>query len=483
MDAVANGMRSQALSVPRRHGNSLPSSSLSPVSLAQPTGKRRRMCVSSQCLFFLLLVAMQTGASAETDGFPRSLAPMLERVLPAAVGVKARWAEKRDASVPTLPSTETKTKVLTEQASGSGVVIDARQGLVITSAHTIDGAVAITVRLSDGRELEARLLGLDRGTDIAALEISPDGLVSLPVGSSANLRAGDFVIAIGSPFDLDATATAGMVSSVRRSSVGFRHFESYIQHDAAVNSGNSGGALVTLDGDLIGINTAILSPSAGNVGIGFAIPSGMALRIFNQLVTYGQVRRGNFGLITEDIPEQSVAKGTFGARIRSIEPGSPAQTSGLLVGDLVVAVFDAPVRRKADLDTRVAVAEVGETAQITVHRGQEQLSFAVKIAAVIPTIEKLQINVEGSPLMGAVVESGILDATAGEVRGVGVVFVEPNSPSALAGLLVGDRIKSIGKQRVRTMADVDTLSRIIRDPVHVVRGDEELTLPIANKRQ
>ena len=268
-----------------------------------------------------------------------------------------------------LPPLQCEKKV---QSVGSGVIVDALEGYVLTNNHVIANADQIVVTLRDRRQLTAELVGTDPATDIAVLRIPAENLTALTLGDSDALEIGDFVVAIGNPFGIGQTVTSGIVSALRRSGLGIEGIEDFIQTDASINPGNSGGALVTLDGQLIGINTAIIGPSGGNVGIGFAIPTNMALQIMDQLVTYGEVRRGGFRVQGQDMtPALAEALGvaqTAGAIITRVAPDGPAGKAGLEAGDIVVGVNGDPVRDVSHLRNVVGLMRAGETIELTVLR-------------------------------------------------------------------------------------------------------------------
>jgi serine protease Do/serine protease DegQ len=269
------------------------------------------------------------------------------------------------------------------QSAGSGVIVDAERGYVLTNDHVVRQAEQITVGLQDGRRLPAELIGTDPEADIALLKISADGLVAVPLGDANTLRVGDFVVAIGNPFGLGQTVTSGIVSALERSGLGLEGYENFIQTDAAINPGNSGGALVDLRGGLVGINTAILGPSGGNVGIGFAIPINMAREIVDQLVSYGEVKRGRLGVVVQDLtPELAEAfraDVARGAVIADVIPGSPAEEAGLERGDLIIAVNGIAVRGATHLRNRIGLTRLGEAVELEIVQNGATRKVAVRI--------------------------------------------------------------------------------------------------------
>ncbi|MDO9242139.1 MAG: trypsin-like peptidase domain-containing protein, partial [Methylicorpusculum sp.] len=312
-------------------------------------------------LAFLTASPAQSGLPVAVNGqkLP-SLAPMLETSLPAVVNISTSTNVQvlehplmRDPffrhffQMPNQPSQRQKNSL------GSGVIVDSRNGFVLTNNHVIDKADKIMVTLQDGRQLNAKLIGTDPDADIAVIQIPADNLTALPIANSDELRVGDFVIAIGNPFGLGQTVTSGIVSALGRSGLGIEGYENFIQTDASINPGNSGGALVNLNGEFVGMNTAILAPNGGNVGIGFAIPSNMAMTIKESLVKHGEVRRGLLGVSTQDLsPELVKAFGletNKGAVVSKVEGNSPAARAGLEPGDIITKVNGQKIKGSHDI--------------------------------------------------------------------------------------------------------------------------------------
>src|SRR5579883_1269349 len=269
------------------------------------------------------------------------------------------------------------------EAVGSGVIVDAARGYVLTNSHVVDNAKKIEVTTKDNRRFTATLIGRDTGTDIALLQIPADNLTAVPIGDSSQLRVGDFVLAIGNPFGLGQTVTSGIVSALGRTGLGIEGYEDFIQTDASINPGNSGGPLVNLQGQVVGINTAILAPSGGNIGIGFAIPINMARRVMDEIIRYGAVRRGRIGVEIQDLtPDLAQALGTRetqGAVIARVLPGSPAARAGLKPRDVVVAVDGVPVHSGAELRDRIGLARIGDIVELTIDRQGVEHTIPVRI--------------------------------------------------------------------------------------------------------
>ncbi|MGH8219911.1 MAG: trypsin-like peptidase domain-containing protein [Steroidobacteraceae bacterium] len=319
-----------------------------------------------------------------------SLAPMVKRVSPAIVNVATRGTAREDqtggpsaGSQETLPDDPLLRRFFgtphTErsgghpfQSAGSGVIIDARRGYILTNAHVVADATHITVTLKDGRDLDARVVGSDAASDIAVLKVKPEHLTQITLGDSAKVEVGDFVVAIGNPFGLHNTVTSGIVSGLGRSSPSSDGSENYIQTDASINPGNSGGALVNLRGQLIGINTAILSNSGDNIGIGFAIPVNGARTIMRQLIAYGTVRRGILGVstyaVTSEVARAFGLSAIHGVLVTNVIAGSAADRAGIETDDIITALNGAPVGSPADLRQAVALLHVGDEARIDLLR-------------------------------------------------------------------------------------------------------------------
>jgi len=421
-----------------------------------------RACKVAAVLTLALATAAFTPGSvpAQLEATPSSstslptLAPMLEDVTPAVVNISVLtrspiqdnplYADPNFRRFFSLPEQRSQAKM----SAGSGVIVDATRGYVITNHHVIDGGSEISVTLKDGRQLTAELIGSDEETDIALLRVEPDDLSAIAIGDSDNLKVGDYVVAIGNPFGLGQTVTSGIVSALGRGGLNIESYEDFIQTDASINPGNSGGALVTLDGKLIGINTAILSPAGANVGIGFAVPSNIAVSVIQQLIDHGKVRRGRLGIaiqdLTPDIAEALQLSGLRGALIANVEAGSSAEQAGVQPGDVVTAVNGRTIQSARDLRNHIGLTPINSKVALTMRRGDEELVREVVIAA----DESPSIDASGTPL------DGVTFGHAADGAGVIIDRIASGSPADRAGLRQGDILVSVNRNRVRSVEDL-----------------------------
>ncbi|HVC55391.1 MAG TPA: Do family serine endopeptidase [Stellaceae bacterium] len=335
-------------------------------------------------------------------GVVPSLAPMLARITPGVVNIAVRGRVREQN--PLLqdpffrrflnPPRSQMTEERETQATGSGVIVDAARGYVLTNGHVVEHATRIEVTTKDNRRFTARLIGSDPDTDIAVLQMPARNLTAVPMGHSDRLRVGDFVLAIGNPFGLGQTVTSGIVSALGRSGLGIEGYEDFIQTDASINPGNSGGPLVDLEGECVGINTAILAPGGASIGIGFAVPIDMARRVMEELIRYGKVKRGRIGVaiedLTPDLAQVLKTAHTEGAVIARVDPDSPAERAGLQRNDLVVAIDGVPVRSGTQMRNTIGLSHIGSDVDLTIDRRGSEYSVNVHVAPAGPAIAARQ---------------------------------------------------------------------------------------------
>lgn len=418
-----------------------------------------------------------------------TMAPLLDEITPAVVNISVRVRTPtqenpllRDPFFQRFFDVPERQPERQHMSAGSGVIVDAEKGYVVTNHHVIDKAEEITVTLKDSRRFKAELVGSDPETDIALLKIEPERLQALPLADSVRLKVGDIVFAIGNPFGLGQTVTSGIVSALGRG-IGMHGYEDFIQTDAPINPGNSGGALVNSKGELVGVNTAIIAPGGGNVGIGFAVPASMASSVIDQLLRHGEVRRGRIGVYIQDLtPDLAEALGletAKGAVISQVEAGSPAERAGLQAGDVVVEVDDAPIEDAGDLRNRVGLVERGGKIAIEYIRDGKPHTLTVEVGEVITA--SLSGGQTSPQLAGAEFTNIPEDHPAyGNITGILVAQVARGSSAWQFGLREGDIIHAVNRQPVKSVTEfrqtVEANDRILA--LNVVRGNSQLFLVI-----
>jgi Do/DeqQ family serine protease len=416
-----------------------------------------------------------------------TLAPMIKKVSPAVVNIATRGTvHERGAQNPLLddpffrrffdipPDTGPRDRPF--QSAGSGVIFDAKTGYIVTNAHVVENANEITVTLQDGRDLKAEVVGSDEPSDVAVLKVKPEGLSQIPLGDSAKSEVGDFVVAIGNPFGLQHTVTSGIISGLSRSGINPDGYEDFIQTDASINPGNSGGALVNLRGELIGINTAILSRSGGNIGIGFAIPVNMAKSVMEQLIKYGSVKRGQLGVsmytVTPDIAHSLGLPNAVGALVSQVVEGSPAERAGIRTGDVITAVNGQPVKSNSELRNTIGLLRVGDKVDIGLMRDGKPIRVTAVIADATAELTGGPVSIhksfEGSELTDAPDAGGAL-----------VKSVEPGSAAAQAGLRAEDVIVGANRGRVSSLRELHERAKGTAVLVlEVRRGNTVILIPL-----
>ena len=414
-----------------------------------------------------------------------SLAPMLEKVLPAVVSVHVEGTDSgqqgQDIPEPLkrfFGQAPGQSQPQPFEGLGSGVIIDAAKGYILTNNHVVNGADKISVQLSDGNEYDAKLIGHDEQTDIALIQVEgAKNLTQVKIADSDALKVGDFAVAIGNPFGLGQTATSGIISALGRSGLNLEGLENFIQTDAAINRGNSGGALVNLNGELIGINTAILASSGGNIGIGFAIPSNMAMNLAQQLIEFGEVKRGQLGIkgteMTADMAKAFKVDAQRGAFVSEVLPKSAAATAGIKSGDIITAVDGKPITSFAELRVKIGTTAPGKEVKIGLLREGKPLTLTVKLES--GTQSSASAAQLSPALQGATLsDSQLKDGT----KGVKVDDVAKSTPAEQVGLHKDDVIIGVNRAPVHNLAELRKILEA-KPPLvalNVVRGGESIYL-------
>ncbi|HBE9079834.1 MULTISPECIES: serine endoprotease DegP [Serratia] len=435
-------------------------------------------------------------ASASTSAQPLpSLAPMLEKVMPSVVSINVEGSATVDAKTvqqmspfcqdgspfqgspmcqggaPGGPTTQEAFKAL-----GSGVIIDAAKGYVVTNNHVVDNASKITVQLSDGRRFEAKVIGKDPRSDIALIQLKDaKNLSAIKMADSEQLRVGDYTVAIGNPYGLGETVTSGIVSALGRSGLNIENYENFIQTDAAINRGNSGGALVNLNGELVGINTAILAPDGGNIGIGFAIPSNMVKNLTSQMVEYGQVKRGELGImgteLNSELAQAMKVDAQRGAFVSQVVPKSSAAKAGIKAGDVIVTMNGKAISSFASFRAEIGSLPVGTKMALGIIRDGKPVTIDVTLE------QSSQEQVDSSNIYTGI-EGAELSNSTDKVKGVKVEKVKPGSAAARIGLKKGDVIMGVNQQPINNLGELrkvlDSKPSVLA--LNIQRGDSTLYL-------
>ena len=435
----------------------------------------------------LVLTGLTLSYEASARSGPQSVAPLAEKLISAVVNISTTQAAKGRQSgvpLPSVPKGATFEQFFDEffdkrgkqdegrkaSSLGSGFIINGKEGLIVTNNHVIEGADEITINFHDGSKLKVdKVLGKDVKTDLALLKVTPKRpLPEVAFGSSNDLKVGDWVMAIGNPFGLGGSVTVGIVSAKQRD-ISSGPYDEYLQTDASINKGNSGGPLFNMDGEVIGVNTAIISPTGGSVGISFAVPSDAAAAVIEQLRQYGETRRGWLGVriksVTEDIAETLGVKENFGALISGVTSDGPAQKAGLIEGDVVVKFDGRDVTSTRGLPRLVSQTQIGKTVDIEVIRKGERRTLKVTVARLMEDETKAAAGSDPTPTPSASKLIGLgLSVLDDELRkkfslddktkGVIVTEVDAQSPAATRGIKVGDIIVEAGQDAVASVADV-----------------------------
>ena len=453
-----------------------------------------------------LAMAAETASSAATAQQMPSLAPMLEKVMPSVVSINVEGSTT--VNTPRMPrnfqqffgdnspfcqdGSPFQSSPFCQgggagddgqgggqqqkfMALGSGVIIDAAKGYVVTNNHVVDNANTIKVQMSDGRKFDAKVVGKDPRSDIALIQIQdPKNLTAIKLADSDALRVGDYTVAIGNPFGLGETVTSGIVSALGRSGLNAENYENFIQTDAAINRGNSGGALVNLNGELIGINTAILAPDGGNIGIGFAIPSNMVKNLTAQMVQYGQVKRGELGImgteLNSELAKAMKVDAQRGAFVSQIMPNSSAAKAGIKAGDVITSLNGKPISSFAALRAEVGSMPIGSKVTLGLLREGKPVNVSLELQ------QSSQNQVDSSTIFSGI--EGAEMSNKGADKGVVVNNVKANSPAARIGLKKGDVIMGANQQPVKNIAELrkilDSKPSVLA--LNIQRGDTSIYL-------
>ncbi|MEJ5073175.1 serine endoprotease DegP [Enterobacter ludwigii] len=454
--------------------------------------------------------AAETASSATTAQQMPSLAPMLEKVMPSVVSINVEGSTTvntprmgrnfqqffgdnspfcQDGSPfqnspfcqgggqggPGAPGGNGGSQQEKFMALGSGVIIDAAKGYVVTNNHVVDKASTIKISLSDGRKFDAKVVGKDPRSDIALIQIQdPKNLTAIKLADSDALRVGDYTVAIGNPFGLGETVTSGIVSALGRSGLNVENYENFIQTDAAINRGNSGGALVNLNGELIGINTAILAPDGGNIGIGFAIPSNMVKSLTEQMVKYGQVKRGELGImgteLSSDLAKAMKVDAQRGAFVSQVLPNSSAAKAGIKAGDVITSLNGKPISSFSALRAQVGTMPVGSKIALGLVRDGKPVNVSLELQ------QSSQTQVDSSSIFNGI--DGAEMSNKGADKGVVVSSIKPGTQAAQIGLKKGDVIVGANQQPVKNIADLRKLleSKPSVLALNIQRGDSTIYL-------
>ncbi|KNC92417.1 serine endoprotease DegP [Trabulsiella odontotermitis] len=456
----------------------------------------------------LSATAAETASAATTAQQMPSLAPMLEKVMPSVVSINVEGSTT--VNTPRMPrnfqqffgedspfcqdGSPFQSSPFCQggpggpgaggngggqqqkfMALGSGVIIDAAKGYVVTNNHVVDNATSIKVQLSDGRKLDAKVVGKDPRSDIALIQVQdPKNLTAIKLADSDALRVGDYTVAIGNPFGLGETVTSGIVSALGRSGLNVENYENFIQTDAAINRGNSGGALVNLNGELIGINTAILAPDGGNIGIGFAIPSNMVKSLTEQMVKFGQVKRGELGImgteLNSELAKAMKVDAQRGAFVSQVMPNSSAAKAGIKAGDVITSLGGKPISSFAALRAQVGSMPVGSKVSLGLLRDGKPMTVSLELQ------QSSQTQVESSSIFSGI--EGAEMSNKGQDKGVVVNAVKAASPAAQIGLKKGDIIVGANQQPVKNIADLrkilDSKPSVLA--LNIQRGDSTIYL-------
>ncbi|WP_107760169.1 serine endoprotease DegP [Dickeya sp. Secpp 1600] len=480
--------------------------------------KRKSLMLSALALSLAMAVGTLPGTAAAAESVSASgaqlpsLAPMLEKVMPSVVNISVEGHTTASRGASALPQMQPffgenspfcqegspfQSSPMCQgegdddesdgdgapqqafQALGAGVVINAAKGYVVTNNHVVENADKIQVRLSDGRKFDAKVIGKDPRSDVALIQLKDfRNLTEIKMADSDQLRVGDYAVAIGNPYGLGETATSGIISALGRSGLNIENYEDFIQTDAAINRGNSGGALVNLNGELIGLNTAILAPGGGNIGIGFAIPSNIVKNLVSQIVEYGEVKRGELGILgtelNSDIAKAMKVDAQRGAFVSQVQPDSAAARAGIKAGDVIVSMNGKPISSFSALRAQIGSLPVGSKLALGLIREGKPVTVEVTLQ------QSTQSQVSSGNLNSAIEGAELSNTQINGQKGIKVDKVKPDSAAAKIGLKPDDVILGVNQQPVENIGE---LRKIIdsKPPVlalSIRRGNSDLYLLI-----
>lgn len=429
--------------------------------------------------FFSLLIFSLFISTAQAALPNETVAPILEKAMPSVVNIASVRINAEPVFEPGRSGNNASKPIPSEHKRAShlasGVIVDSEKGFILTNFHVVQGAEEVTITLNDGRSFQAKLIGGDPESDVAVVQIEADNLQSMTLGDSDELQVGDFVLAIGNPFGLSQSVSSGIISALGRTDLGLEGYEDFIQTDAAINVGNSGGALINTKGELIGINTAILSSAGGNLGIGFAIPINMARNIMQQLIQFGEVRRGLLGVIAQTLtPDLAVAfntSKTHGAIITQIVAESPAESAGLKIGDVVMSINGKPVHSASQLRNQIGLIAIEDKMTLGIERLGKAQTISIQMTDPrehTTTLSRINPHFAGMEI--APINEII--ATHGQVNGLELVQVNYGSEAWRAGLRTGDIITQANHQTLASVKDLAAAVKKRKDLLllRVLRG-------------
>ncbi|MGD6858377.1 MAG: Do family serine endopeptidase [Enterobacteriaceae bacterium] len=438
--------------------------------------------IFNKYLFIFLIFFINSIANKLNVQNITSLSSMLEKVLPAVVSIHVEGLEESQYfSIPkefkyffgpNFPNNKRKFEGL-----GSGVIINSRKGHIVTNYHVINGAEKILVQFNNGHEYIANLIGYDEEIDLALIKVNnSENLVEIPIANSDNIKVGDFSVAIGNPFGIGQTVTSGIISAIGRSGLNLGGLENFIQTDAAINKGNSGGALINLNGELIGINTAILAPGEGNIGIGFAIPSNIVKNLSNQFLMYGEVRKGQLGIkgieLTNDIAKAFGIKNNQGAFVSEVLPNSASKKAGIKAGDIIISVNDKKIKSFSELRAKIITTPPGEKIKIGLLRNEKIFNIC------------LTLNYDNTgkikETLVPFLKGTVLSDSKQKILGVKIEEIDKDSPATYHGLQINDIIIGVNKEKID---NIKQLHKIFRNKletivVNIIRGNSSIFLLI-----